>query len=265
MKYVFLAYRSWAINAISKFIDHNNFNYKIITTTEHEINLSRFSKKNIIIVSYKDKDKINNIIKEINPDHVFLIGWSWIISLDLIKKFSIFCFHPSDLPNYRGGSPIQHQILDNLQNSKMTMFQLNDKLDGGPIYKKKNLKLNSSMRNIFFNLEKTSISLLKYFHKNVKKNKLIILQKQLLKNGFIRKRIKTEKSFISFHKLIKYDYKYLKNLIKSLESPSPNLKINKKQVVYLIKTTNDLSTRPKKGYSKIKIKDRVIYLKLSLK
>ena len=35
----------------------------------------------------------------------------------------------------------------------MTMFQLNSKLDGGPIYKKKNLNLNTSMQNIFFNLE----------------------------------------------------------------------------------------------------------------
>ena len=62
MKYVFLAYRSWAIKAISKFIDHDNFNYKIITTTGHEVNLSRFSKKNISIISNQNKDKINRII-----------------------------------------------------------------------------------------------------------------------------------------------------------------------------------------------------------
>ena len=91
MKYVFLAYRSWAM-AISKFNDHDNFDYKIITTTGHEVNLSRFSKKNLYIVNYQNKDKINKILNETNPDHVFLIGWSWIISQKLIDKFSIFVF-----------------------------------------------------------------------------------------------------------------------------------------------------------------------------
>ena len=262
MKYVFLAYRSWAINAISKFIDHDNFNYKIITIKGHEVNLSRFSKKNLSIINYQNKDKIDKVINETNPDYVFLIGWSWIISQKLIDKFSIFCFHPSDLPNYRGGSPIQHQILDNVLKSKMTMFQLNSKLDGGPIYKKKNLNLNTSMQNIFFNLEKNTFLLLRDFHKNIKKNKKIILFKQILKNGFVKKRIKTENSFITFQKLIKYDYKSLRNLIRSLEFPYPNLKLNTKQGSYLIKTTNDISTKPKKDYSKIKIKDREIYLKL---
>jgi len=262
MKYLFLAYRSWAIKAISKFIDHNNFNYKIITTTGHEVNLSRFSRKKLCIVNYQNKDKIDKIINETNPDYIFLIGWSWIISQKLIDKFSIFCFHPSDLPAYRGGSPIQHQILDNVLKSKMTMFQLNSKLDGGPIYKKKNLNLNNSMQNIFFNLEKTTFLLLKDFHKNIMKKKKIILYKQILKNGFVRKRIKIENSFLTFQKLIKYDYKSFRNLIRSLESPYPNLKLNTKQGSYLIKTTNDISTKPKKGYSKIKIKDRKIYLKL---
>lgn len=265
MNYLFLAYRSWAINAISKFIDYDNFNYKIITTTEHELKLSRFSKKNLLIVNYQNKDRIDKIVNEANPDFVFLIGWSWIISQKLINKFSIFCFHPSDLPNYRGGSPIQHQILDNVLKSKMTMFQLNSKIDGGPIYKKKNLSLNSSMKNIFFKLEKTTLLLLKDFHKNYQKKKKIILHNQRLTNGFIRKRIKSENSFISFQKLIKYDYKSLRNLIRSLESPYPNLKLNTKKGTYLIKTTNDISVRPKKGFSKIKIKDRNIYLKLNLK
>lgn len=262
MKYVFLGYRSWALNAIFKFIDLNDFNYKIITTTEHEVSLPRNFKKKSTIISYKEKNQINTIIDKIEPNHIFLIGWSWLISEELINKYSIFCFHPSDLPNYRGGSPIQHQILDNVLKTKMTMFQLNKKLDGGPIYKKKNLNLNTSMQNIFKNLEKTTFLLLKDFHQNNLKNKKIILHKQLLRNGFIRKRIKIENSFISLKKIIKFDYQYLRNLIRSLEHPYPNLKIHVNHGTFIIKTTEDISTKPKKNYSKIKIKDRDIYLKL---
>ena len=44
------------------------------------------------------------------PDIVLFYGWSWKVSEKLINKFDCLMLHPSPLPKYRGGSPIQNQI-----------------------------------------------------------------------------------------------------------------------------------------------------------
>ena len=41
--------------------------------------------------------------------------------------------HPSPLPKFRGGSPIQNQIIRNKKKSMVTIFRINNILDGGDI------------------------------------------------------------------------------------------------------------------------------------
>ena len=41
--------------------------------------------------------------------------------------------HPSPLPKYRGGSPIQNQIIRGVVDSMVTIFVMNDKIDAGDI------------------------------------------------------------------------------------------------------------------------------------
>ncbi len=48
-------------------------------------------------------------------------------------------FHPPKLSLFRGGSPIQNQIIRNITNSAVTLFKINKIIDGGPIIAKKNL------------------------------------------------------------------------------------------------------------------------------
>ena len=263
MKYIFFCYRSWAIKATVRFIKKYQFEYKILSTKEYEEKFPGAIKKNVIQIDARNQKQIFDILNTFQPNHIFLIGWSWIINHELINKFSIFCFHPSDLPKYRGGSPIQHQILDNITKTKMTLFKINKYLDGGPIFKKKTLYLNTNMKNIFCNLEETTFALLQDFNATINKKKKVILNKQILKQGFIRKRIKLKKSFLSLKTLLTFDFIFLKNLIRSLESPYPNLKILILNKTYRVKSVKDISRRYKKGYKKIKILNTDIYLKLS--
>ena len=41
--------------------------------------------------------------------------------------------HPSPLPKYRGGSPIQNQIINGESKSAVTLFKINNKIDQGDI------------------------------------------------------------------------------------------------------------------------------------
>ena len=58
-----------------------------------------------------DKDLLERMIDYYQPIYVFFIGWSWIIKDDIINNYPCICLHPSPLPKYRGGSPMQHQII----------------------------------------------------------------------------------------------------------------------------------------------------------
>ena len=106
------------------FIIYRNWAYKILTNT-----LKKIKKKNIILITNKipefnikklkiKKFKIdpnNNILiykilKNNQVDIAFFYGWSWLVSNKVIDNFLCICLHPSKLPLFRGGSPIQNQI-----------------------------------------------------------------------------------------------------------------------------------------------------------
>ncbi|MBD7913303.1 formyltransferase family protein [Clostridium cibarium] len=84
--------------------------------------------------------KINNesIVKKIEgiePDYIFIIGLSQIISqkiLDMAKEYSIG-FHPTQLPKYRGRAAIPWQIILGVEDSKVTLFKIDQGVDSGDI------------------------------------------------------------------------------------------------------------------------------------
>ena len=69
-------------------------------------------------------------------------------------------------PKFRGGSPVQNQILKGLKKTKLCAFKVEKKLDSGDLCLKKDLNLNGSAEDIFKRIEniafkeiKTSLSL----------------------------------------------------------------------------------------------------------
>ncbi|GIS10295.1 MAG: hypothetical protein CM15mP114_10770 [Alphaproteobacteria bacterium] len=62
--------------------------------------------------------------------------------------------HPSDLPKYRGGSPIQNQILNGILDSKVTIKPLM-KMDAGPILVQRPLSLRGEMSEILGRIEQS--------------------------------------------------------------------------------------------------------------
>lgn len=94
-------------------------------------------KNNIPYIKFK---KINNEdvikrIKEIKPDFIFVIGLSQIISqetLDIAKEY-VIGFHPTPLPKHRGRAAIPWQIILGVQNSKVSLFKLDQGMDSGDI------------------------------------------------------------------------------------------------------------------------------------
>lgn len=94
---------------------------------EHNIPYKKFRKIN-------DQENIE-LIKQINPDYIFVIGLSQLISKDLINlaKKGAIGFHPTPLPKFRGRAAIVWQILLGVKETKCSLFFIDEGIDSGDI------------------------------------------------------------------------------------------------------------------------------------
>jgi len=127
MKVLCVGYRDWAIEIYN--------------------NLKKIKKLEIII--HREKKNLERKIKKVCPNIILFYGWSWIIKDGILEKYDCFMLHPSRLPKYRGGSPIQNQIIHGEKKSAVTIFKMNKILDGGDIYYQNQISLVGSLDEIF--------------------------------------------------------------------------------------------------------------------
>lgn len=92
------------------------------------------------IVPYKKFKKINDeenvkIIKEIEPDYIFVIGLSQLVKDEIINaaKKGVVGFHPAPLPKYRGRATNVWQQLLGVKESAVSVFFIDDGIDSGDI------------------------------------------------------------------------------------------------------------------------------------
>tara|TARA_A100001015_G_scaffold305950_1_gene399448 strand:+ start:1639 stop:2301 length:663 start_codon:yes stop_codon:yes gene_type:complete len=159
--------------------------------------------------------KINEI-KKISPEIIFFIHWSKKIPSKIFNNYLCIQFHSSNLPKFKGGSPIQNQIINNKRKTKITAFKVNETIDAGDFCLKKNLDLKGSANEIYIRMEKTCINMIK----KLTKKKRINFFKQKGKSTFYKRR-KIEESNISSLKSI--NIKKIYNFIRMLDAPGyPN-------------------------------------------
>ena len=133
--------------------------------------------------------------------------WSKKIPNNIFDNYVCIQFHSSDLPKFRGGSPIQNQILNGLNKTKITAFKVSEKIDRGDICLKQNLSLEGSANKIFMRMEKICI---KMILKITKLNKIKFKkQKKILKIYRRRKPIESQLNFIKYDN-IKSIYNFIR-------------------------------------------------------
>ena len=94
-------------------------------------------------------EDLNVVLKNFNPDYIFFPHWSNIVPSNITGKFDCVCFHMTDLPFGRGGSPLQNLIVRGVEETKLSALKMVEQIDAGPIYKKDDLKLDGSALEIF--------------------------------------------------------------------------------------------------------------------
>lgn len=98
-------------------------------------------------------DTLDNLsaesLKKINPRYIFFLHWSLLVPDYLTNNFECVCFHMTDVPYGRGGSPLQNLILNGHKNTKMTALRMVHDFDAGPVYLKRDLSLYGNAEEIY--------------------------------------------------------------------------------------------------------------------
>jgi methionyl-tRNA formyltransferase len=196
MKIACVGYRNWALEIYDR----------LATNEVHEF---------LIFRSREEFDESK--LRGFSPNLILFYGWSWIVKEQLLADFRCLMLHPSPLPKYRGGSPIQNQIIRDKTHSKITIFVMNSKLDAGDIVAQDELSLEGSIDEIFVRITNIGYQ----------------LTSEILMNGVKRRpqdedeatyfsRRTPAESEITIEELMSKPASYLYNKIRMLQDPYPN-------------------------------------------
>jgi len=109
-----------------------------------------FKRKQFDYYYVSTPEKLNLKLKEIsNLRYIFFLHWNWIVPSEINRKYECVCFHMTDLPYGRGGSPLQNLILNKKKKTMVSAFKMTGGIDTGPIYVKKPLLLDGKAEEIY--------------------------------------------------------------------------------------------------------------------
>ena len=133
----------WSIEKMDSFI--------VASTGEWNLKyFDQFSKKQKGRWSFASTPaELDKLLEVVNPRYIFFPHWSWIVSKEIVKRHECICFHMTDLPYGRGGSPLQNLIIQGFKKTMLTALRMEDGVDTGPIYYKTTLSLHGSAYDIY--------------------------------------------------------------------------------------------------------------------
>jgi methionyl-tRNA formyltransferase len=199
IRYIFLS---------KKFINNKVVNY----LKNKEIKFS--------IIDNLNKKIIYNKIKKLSDLNI-ICGFPYIFNKELINlnKYGTINCHAGKLPNYRGGSPLQWQMINGEKKIGLSVIKINEGIDTGDIVKSITfLNKEKYTINDLHSIANKKFPLLVYesIQNLINKKKL---KKQSVKNKMYYRQRNESDSLLNFKK-----YTFKKNIlfIKALQDPYPN-------------------------------------------
>lgn len=196
--------------------------------------------------------KITSINTEYNKkliqknDLILLCGFPYILKSKLIalSNLGILNCHAGLLPKYRGGSPLNWQLINNEKYFGISIIKINNKIDGGEIVSEKKFKLKKTYT-------------IKDLHRIANNNFPKILYKSIIKimknkknkkqpsklNSYFPQR-KPKDSLLKFNQM---NFIEIDCFVRALQSPYPNAFIINNNKKILIKKVKKIGTKHSSG------------------
>lgn len=241
----FVIYRSWAFQIYESLSKSSNICHVplLCTTRDAEFDVNSVPKETQVhYVDGELREQLNDLLKTNDIDIVFFFGWSNIVPRSVYENNICICLHPSALPEFRGGSPLQHQIISGLNESMVTIFKIGEGLDAGDIYRQYPLSLRGHLYEIFARLSDIGILAAQQIISDYNVGKLAFKAQSNLDAYPPYKRRKPEESEIKLADLSTMTTVKFLNFVRALADPYPNayIKVGTKKI--LIKSAELVST-----------------------
>ena len=218
MKAALFAYRSWAFDLYRALPSQaRNCIVQVCSIRGAEDGVPRGAKT-------VDQKKISVLIPALRREKIdvlLFVGWSWMVPKEMTDEFVCVCFHPSPLPKYRGGSPIQNQIIAGEKQSAVTLFRMTNGIDDGDVFEQEQYSLDGELWEV---LERISLAgakaagrMLSRFSKGD-----YSARPQDGSKATIFKRRKPEQSEITAGDISKMSARQLHDFVRALQDPYPN-------------------------------------------
>lgn len=135
-------------------LSYTNTEKKYIVATQKPWNIKLFNERlSEFPGTWKligDPNKLRfDLVKQFNPRYIFFIHWSNRVPKKIFDNFECVCFHMTDLPYGRGGSPLQNLIVRGHTETVISAIRMIGEIDAGPIYSKRPLSLAGNAEEIF--------------------------------------------------------------------------------------------------------------------
>ncbi len=241
------------VNYFLKKNQKNKFNIKIVFLSKKNLVKSVFLKTKKfkpIIIRNPNSKFIENKIKKNKIDIILVCGFPYIFKKNIfnLPKIGSINLHGGSLPKYRGGSPLNWQIINNEKYIGVSAIKIDEGIDTGPIIiqKKFKLNLNDDINTVHIKANKIFPILAKNAIMKLKNKNLIKFQNKK-KNTYFKQRFKKDGKI----KLNKMTCLEVFNLIRSVTKPYPGAfcydKYGKEVILFKSKMGSNSTTIKKIG------------------
>lgn len=225
MNVVFAGYRAWSYQILKTLLETKNNAWQIktiLTTKDAESPFNNLAASCLTI----DPQNLNSQefltkLEKIKPDAFLFYGWSWIIPKEVYTKYLCLILHPSPLPKYRGGSPLQHQIINGERASAVTILEAGEKIDAGAIYAQNPISLEGTLDDIFKRMEEVGTDSTIKVLDGIANKTITPRPQDETKASVFKRRLPTE-SELTIEDLQTKTSTQLYNFIRALSYPYPN-------------------------------------------
>ena len=205
---IFMGTTEFAIPSLKKIIE-NNYNVLTVVTSNDkpagrglklkESPIKQFAKTNGLKIlqpnNLKDQNFIN-LIRSFKPDLIVVVAFRMLPEiLWKIPKYGTINVHASLLPEYRGAAPINWAIINGENQTGVSTFFINNKIDTGDIIDQSLIEINTNENaaDIHDRLMELGGNILIKSLEKIFSNKQVVIKKQIV-NKPLNKAPKLDKS-----------------------------------------------------------------------
>ncbi|MBR9703521.1 hypothetical protein GOV10_05760 [Candidatus Woesearchaeota archaeon] len=193
------------------------------------------------VLDMKNKSLLKEYLDEHKPDLALCYSWSYMIPEDVVDNYFCVCLHPSMLPKYRGGSPIQNQMMAGEDKGGVTLFKMAAGMDDGNILKQQEMSLLGNLSEVLCRMANIGTDLSLEMINEYNKGTLVEYAQNHDEATYCKRKKKAES------KIEQEDMatsRILHDKIRSLQDPYPNAYVESDSGRLYVQRSHILTAKP---------------------